>query len=513
MQHRPGARSTPKIDVDAENAGTGVYTPSVSKPAPRGWLRFVNFATTDEFDSASAAVAARSRQRYRRVGASAVAYLVARVVTFTSTLVVIPVAARHLGTEKFGLLMLVTSFIALLAFADFGLGSGLVNAIAEADARDDRELAASAVSTAFFMLAGIALVGIVVLPVVVIELNWAALLHTGDTRDAPIAVAVVGAAFFLTLPFSLVDRVQLGYQESFLNGLWLAAGSLLSVAGVLVFSSLKMGLPWLVGAVVGGPLIAHLFNAIILVTRRRTWLLPRLKLVRRATMRHLVRLGVLFFVLQLVWTLAFASDNLVIARVLDAHAVGQYSVPYRLFTALPLLLIVFLNPLWPAYREALTRGDMRWAERTLVFSVLGVAAVVAFASVVLALLARPIVAMWAGAQYKPSNWLVAGLACWAVLMVIGGVFSMFLNAANVLHFQVITGITMAISAIAAKVVLAERYGLPGVVWATVIVYTTITLVPTIFYIRRAVARIRRGEVVGDINRTALAGAPVDEYSI
>jgi O-antigen/teichoic acid export membrane protein len=471
---------------------------------PRGWLRFLNFATADEFDTASTAIAARSRQRYRRVGASALAYLAARVVTSTSTLVAIPVAARYLGSEKFGLLMLVTSFIALLAFADFGLGSGLVNAIAEADARDDHDLAASAVSTAFFLLAGIAIVGIVVLPFFVTELNWAALLRTGDSHDAPIAVAVVGAAFFLTLPFSLVDRIQLGYQESFLNGLWLAAGSLLSVAGVLVFSSLKMGLPWLVGSVVGGPLVAHLFNAAILVTRRRPWLIPRLKLVRRATMRHLVRLGALFFVLQLVWTIAFASDNLVVARVLDAHAVGEYSVAYRLFTALPVLLMVFLNPLWPAYREALTRGDTVWAERTLALSVLGVAGIVAVASVVLALLARPIISVWAGTQYKPSNSLVAGLACWAVLMVVGGVLSMFLNAANVLHFQVITGVTMAITAVAAKILLAERYGLPGVVWATVIVYATVALLPTVFYIRRAVGRIRRGEVVGDINRVPLA---------
>jgi O-antigen/teichoic acid export membrane protein len=93
---------------------------------PRGWLRFLNFATADEFDTASTAIAARSRQRYRRVGASALAYLAARVVTSTSTLVAIPLATRYLGSEKFGLLMLVTSFIALLAFADFGLGSGLV---------------------------------------------------------------------------------------------------------------------------------------------------------------------------------------------------------------------------------------------------------------------------------------------------------------------------------------------------------------------------------------------------
>jgi O-antigen/teichoic acid export membrane protein len=397
--------------------------------------------------------------------------------------------------------MLVTSFTALLAFADFGLGSGLVNAISEADARDDNDLAASAVSNAFFMLVGISIISTIALSLAVIGLDWPAILHTSDTRDAPIAVAVVGGAFFLTLPFSLVDRIQLGYQESFLNGLWLAAGSIASVVGVLGFSALNMGLPWLVASVVGGPLVAHIFNLFFMVACRRPWLVPRLRLVDRKTMRYLLRLGILFFILQLVWALAFASDNLVIARVLDAHAVGEYAVAYRLFVALPVLMLVFLNPLWPAYREALTRGDVAWVERTLKLSLLWVGLIVAVASTMLAFLARPIIGIWAGSQYEPSNSLVAGLACWAFLMVIGGILSLLLNAANVLYFQVVAGLTMGVTAVAAKVLLGERYGLPGVIWATVIVYTAVTLVPSIVYILRAIPRIRCGEVFGDINRT------------
>jgi O-antigen/teichoic acid export membrane protein len=119
----------------------------------------------------------------------------------------------------------------------------------------------------------------------------------------------------------------------------------------------------------------------------------------------------------------------------------------------------------------------------------------------LAFLARPIIGIWAGSQYEPSNSLVAGLACWAFLMVIGGILSLLLNAANVLYFQVVAGLTMGVTAVAAKVLLGERYGLPGVIWATVIVYTAVTLVPSIVYILRAIPRIRCGEVFGDINRT------------
>jgi O-antigen/teichoic acid export membrane protein len=44
----------------------------------------------------------------------------------------VPLTLTYLGSERYGMWMAISSIVALLAFADFGLGNGLVNAIAVA---------------------------------------------------------------------------------------------------------------------------------------------------------------------------------------------------------------------------------------------------------------------------------------------------------------------------------------------------------------------------------------------
>ena len=57
--------------------------------------------------------------------------------------------------------MAMSSLVAMLGFADLGIGNGLLNAISDAHGRDDRGDAARYVSSAFFSLVAISLVALV----------------------------------------------------------------------------------------------------------------------------------------------------------------------------------------------------------------------------------------------------------------------------------------------------------------------------------------------------------------
>ena len=54
--------------------------------------------------------------------------------------------------------MTISSVVAMMGFADLGMGSGLMNAISEADGQDDRLAAERYVSSGFFMLSAVALI-------------------------------------------------------------------------------------------------------------------------------------------------------------------------------------------------------------------------------------------------------------------------------------------------------------------------------------------------------------------
>jgi hypothetical protein len=61
---------------------------------------------------------------------------------------------------------------------------------------------------------------------------------------------------------------------------------------------------------------------------------------------------------------------------------------------------------------------------------------------------------------------------------------MFLNGASVIRLQVISASLLAVVGLAVKIVLARRWGLPGIAWATVIVYCAVVAVPYLVAVPR-----------------------------
>ena len=434
----------------------------------------------------------RGRARYRRAALSGVAAGGARAISILTVLVSIPLAVGYLGAERYGLWATLSTLIALLGFADVGLGNGVVTAVAEADGRGDRRAARGYVSSAFFFLLGIGVVLGAMFAFAFPFIPWGAVYNVHSSvavAEAGTATAVFAACFLLTLPASVGERTQLAYQEGYINGLWAAFGSLLGLAGVLLAIAVEASLPWLVLAFAGGPLVALLANSAMLFLRRRPWLRPRLEAVGRDAAKHLMRLGLLFAVLQLAVSVSFSSDNIVVAQLFGPEAVTEYSVTMRLFAVIPMILTILFNPLWPAYGEALARGDVTWVKSTLVRSLALAFGATAVVASVLVAFGGSIARLWVGPSVTPTFWLLLGFAGWAVLTATGNALAMFLNGVNVIRLQAAAAVALAVGALPAKVLLGDAVGLPGVIWGTVIVYAVVAALPFAFVTPRLVRRV------------------------
>ena len=98
----------------------------------------------------------RAQERHRRVALTAVASALAKILSVGTALISVPLTLHYLGVERFGMWMTISSLIAMLAFADFGIANGVLSAVAEAHGRDDRAALQRIVSSGFFMLTAIA---------------------------------------------------------------------------------------------------------------------------------------------------------------------------------------------------------------------------------------------------------------------------------------------------------------------------------------------------------------------
>lgn len=466
--------------------------PAFAQPWWQRIKHFLSVLRLTPFDTSTPE--GRSQERLRRIAWTGITLAIARFVTIAISLITIPLTLDYLGVERYGLWMTVSSFTALLAFADMGLGNGLINTISEANGKEDRIAARIHVSSAVVMLSAIAAA---LLSIFLLVYNWIDWSHLYNVQSS-VAIAEAGPATFvfllcfsLNVPLSAVQRVQLGYQQGFANSLWQAAGSIMALGAVLLAVFLHAGLPWLVLALVGMPVLSMLFQNTQVYLVSYAWLRPSFGFVRRWSVNLLFRLGFMFFLLQLAMAVAYASDNIVAAQVLGLQAVAEFATAAKLFSITPIVLSLLLLPLWPAYGEAVSRGDVNWVKLTLMRSLIFATAIASTAALLLFLFGQDIVEIWAGTAVLPSYSLLLGLSVWSILSAAGTAVAMLLNGTGTIKFQVVCASLMAVAAIVLKTFLAQRIGVAGIAWGTVIAYFIFIAIPMAVYVPRLLVQLRK----------------------
>ena len=64
---------------------------------------------------------------------------------------------HYLGNERFGLWMAISSVLAMANFADFGIGNGVLNTVADAFGKNDFDRIRAAISSGFAVLSAVGL--------------------------------------------------------------------------------------------------------------------------------------------------------------------------------------------------------------------------------------------------------------------------------------------------------------------------------------------------------------------
>jgi O-antigen/teichoic acid export membrane protein len=422
----------------------------------------------------------RAAERHRRAALTAVASMLAKLVSVGTALISIPLTLHYLGAERFGLWMTISSLVALMAFADFGIANGVLNKVAEAHGRDDRAAIRAAISSGLAILTAASAVLAAVFGLVYAFVDWPAVFNvqTAQARaEAGPALAAFVLCYAATIPLIVVQRAQMGLQQGFLASLWQCAGSLCGLAAVLLAIHFQAGLPWLVAALTGAPLVAAALNTAHFFGWAQPGLRPLRTSISRDACRAVASTGALFFVLQLAAAVAYASDSIIIARLLGAEAVAEYAVPEKLFALLALAVAMALGPLWPAYGEAVSRGDLAWVRRTLRRSITLAALLTAMAALPLVIFGQQIIGLWVGGAVQVSQGLLVAFAVWKTLEAAGVAVAMYLNATRLLRWQLPIALCTCVAAITLKLLLVPKLGPAGALWAMVLAYALFAGIP------------------------------------
>ena len=410
----------------------------------------------------------------------------AKSITLVTTLISVPLTIKYLGTERFGMWMTISSLISVIGFADLGLGNGLVSSIAFRHGKEDEGGIARLVSSAFFALLLVGACIFLVMCATYFVVPWPRLYSVTSelaTHEATPATFVFVACFCANLPLTVSQKVQMALQEYWLANFWLATGNILGLVGVILAIQIKGGLPLLTLAMYGAPVVATLLGGVVEFGHRRPALRPRWSHVSLQILPGLFRTGMTFFLLQILTMLGLGTDNLVIATIANASAVAPYAVMAR-YAQLLLVVNVFLQPLWPAFGEALGRGDYVWAKHALGRASTWTFLIGGSIALITALFGKTLVHIWIGNTVEPPTALVYGIALMIWVLCYGGVVATFMNNEGLVQRQVTIYFVTVVVSLTLKVFLMHRWGISGIPWATSIAFGGIYCIFGMVLIRR-----------------------------
>ena len=431
----------------------------------------------------------RAQERNHKIIKTAWSGLAAKIITVSVSLVMVPLSVHYLGKEQYGLWVAVSSLVAMLGFMDGGAGNAVINLVAHSDGAKDNRLS-KIVSTAFFSLLALAIFGCLVFLAAFPFVPWGKLLGLSEstsTTELNKVVVIVGVFFFVSMFITLVGKIQRGLQEGNLDNFWNGVAAVLSLLFVYMSIRMNAGFVGFVVAFLAGPMLAYLASNIHYLFIRRRDLRPQLSNVDRVIAKNLFAVGGMFFVLQIASVLQGQADNVIIANMLGAAAVTDYSICMKLFLIPPMLFGLLLTPLWPAYREAIGSGDMQWVKQIFIKSMRAALLISIPSAILLVLFGGQIIALWVNHSVVPSTGLLIGCGLWMVALSLGSAATVVVNALQIMTPQVIAAVLSGVVNVLLTIWLIPQVGTEGAVYGTLISYV-LCVVPIYWFFLRKVMR-------------------------
>jgi len=420
-------------------------------------------ARLEPYDTSTAE--GRSLERYRRIVLSAMVSVVGRALAAAAGLAAAPIALAYLGKERYGLLAVIGSLTMWASLLDLGITGGLLNAIAEAHGRDDREATRSYFSTAFYSLVMIAALAgataLLLLPVV----SFTDVIKAPASVDRRSVVAGVAAALSLTiatLPFGVVAQMYVGRQKGYVAIVFTTAGAILSLTALVVSVRAGASFAVVVAATNCPALLAGVMGLAYLLTREMPWLRPAPSTMSARAIRRVLGTSVPLFLFQIGGLLVNQSQQLVLVRRVGLGTVAEYDVLWKVYVVLASVITLSTASFAPSFRESFERGELAWMRRSF-FHLVGIRMALSLgAAAVLALGGNFALRVWLGRvdfQYGTTAWLLLGLLLCSTVWTAS--FVELLTILDRIWPQIVVVLAQGVATIAFTWVLGPKMGIIG----------------------------------------------------
>ncbi|NNE90832.1 MAG: lipopolysaccharide biosynthesis protein [Verrucomicrobiales bacterium] len=289
--------------------------------------------------------------------------LISKGTTAILQFVSLPVAARALGREEFGVYATISMSVFMVAMLQIGVGPALARGISEAAAKDDHRRQARLYINGFFLVVILALLGFLLTAILITTFPVTSIFGAEYAPFVEQMKPALWVGLFLVIADIVVaktDRVREGYMEAGVVNAFAAAGNFTGAILVFVGVQYLPSVSYLLIAVFAPNIVARIFSTLFLL-KKRPWLIQYGFKPSPKLMGELVRDGVSFSATSvMVYIVEYAVCALIIGRVTGPGDVAVFQIFMALTTAFTGMLVMVGRPFWAAIVDAKTRGDQEW---------------------------------------------------------------------------------------------------------------------------------------------------------
>lgn len=366
------------------------------------------------------AIASLKGSRFQGVIKGVVSGIFVKGSSFFITMMTVPILLDHLGVERYGVWIVMISMLAWISLVDLGLANGLTPLLSKEFGVGSVVAAREYISGAFWMLAIISVVSIVLMIVVWPLVEWSNFFKFQNIElrnEFSIALGLAFIFFFLQLPLSITQRIYLAYQQGMIANFWQFAISLGGLSGIILAKNYEPSLITLVMLYSGTQFVINIANAIWLFFIYRPELRPSAKNGLRK-FGEISSIGGLFLVNQVATLLVFQKDSLMVAYYLGPERAAKFSVIWQLFLYLNIINMLIAPYLGPVFGEAYAKKDKAWMKNVvrkyIAFNFIITLPMVAL----LILFSSDLVAIWVGEKMMVDQLTVVSIGVLTVVLSI-----------------------------------------------------------------------------------------------
>ncbi|WP_026706976.1 lipopolysaccharide biosynthesis protein [Flavobacterium frigidarium] len=405
-----------------------------------------------------------NKDRSKNIQANIIGSFFLKGVSIILSLVVVPLTIDYISPYQYGVWVTISSVVGWLSFFDVGFGNGLRNKFVEAVAHGNVKLAKIYVSTTYAIMMLI-IISIWLIAIVVSKfVNWNSFLNVSSTENIELypVIFIVLTTFAFQFILGLLNTILNSIQKPVITSVINVISQLLILGGIIILTKTTTGSLFNLSLVLGGvnSSVLLVFSVYLFSTSLKKYT-PSFKDVNFKYTSDLLKIGIKFFVLQIIAIVYYETNNIIITKTLSPLDVTIYNLAFKYMSVLGMGFTIILTPMWSAFIEASVLKDYAWmkvVKKKLYFSF----SFFVLLAIILVLISSFLYNLWFGTSVIIPFQLTILMGIWQICNMWNSLHSTLIYGFNKIKLQLICSIAVGVLNIPLTVYLCKTWGLNGV---------------------------------------------------